>query len=402
MSQGRQETRSNKKIKAIVGFLFGILFLDSASASVTIRDIVLKGNQEAEIVFDSTVDKRSIEVDYVRDIVQLSVHKSTIYPAKILHAQDQVFSKVFGYQYSPSLVRVRFTVEGEAKTLQGKVQLLGQGNRIVVRFPNAAAAAPVVKEPVESQEASEQKLIDKVLQSEAKVEKPESKPLGKKKGEKLTTSSTANSSGSSLAKSFFAMFLIVGVLGVVLVFVKRKKRSTQATRVGDSWISNLVPQGLFQSMRKTRSPIEVLAQHALGPKQSITVVRIRGQQFVLGVTQDSVQLITQLDADENEIDVLENPEVAESIGRMFGANPAQTAQKKPTKTEGDNFQQLLKGSTGASAIMGRAQYAQQFSNREAARPAPVVAPSVPASTSSATSSSVRDQIRKRLEMGRSV
>jgi flagellar biogenesis protein FliO len=382
-------------------FLFGAFgFFNAANANTTIRDVVLKGNNEVEVQFDSPVQKGMFEIDFVRDIVQVSVQKATIYPAKILHAKDQSFNKVFGYQYSPNLVRIRFSVEGSANQYQGKLVTQLQGSRLLVRFPKTETTAA----------ASEEALLAKVM-AEPKAEVPaekvtaekntertteksaEKKPLtGKKSNLKLTSATPTQSVG----KSFLAMFLVVGALGLTLIIVKRKRKGAQATKVGDSWIQNLLPQG----MRKQKSLIEVVGQHALGPKQSITVVRIRGQQFVLGVTQDSVQLITQLDADETEVDLLDDPKVAASIGKMFGNAPVKQAE---TQKKSANFDQLLKGSTGATAVMGRAQYAQQFGNKT--EPTVVSAPSAPsvaavrsvATAPSVSAPSIRDQIRRRLE-----
>src|SRR4051794_7513671 len=81
-------------------FLFAVSALTCSSVfanSLTIREIALRGNNEIEIQFDTPVAKRQLEFDYVRDIAQLSIQNSTIYPAKILHADKQSFNKVFAY-----------------------------------------------------------------------------------------------------------------------------------------------------------------------------------------------------------------------------------------------------------------------------------------------------------------
>ena len=310
--------------------------ISTFAASLTVRDIKILPSNQIEILLDGVTPKTLLELDYVRDIVQFSIQNATIYPAKILHAEDQSFNKIFAYQYSPNLVRVRFSVDGKAEAFKGKVKWALKGKTIVVSFP---ATHSVKTEAVE--ESTEKTLLAKVLgdhkpQPEVKPEtlannnnsKPtiESTPLTGKSSKQMTTSASlgGQKAGSSILKSFLSMFLIVGGLGAVLVYVKRKKNgmhATQAKKVGDSWISSLLPS----SMRKQKSFIEVMATHALGPKQSIVVVKIRGQQFVLGVTQDSVQLITQIDSDEAEMDLLEDPAVAASIGKMFGGKPAVVA-----------------------------------------------------------------------------
>jgi len=186
-----------------------------------------------------------------------------------------------------------------------------------------------------------------------------------------------------------AMFLIVGGLGLVLLYFKKKGSSRQAKRVGDSWLSGILSGG-----KRQKPYIEVLANHALGPKQSITVVRIKDQQFVLGVTQDSVQLITQIDSEDADLDLLDDPKVADSIGRMFGAPVKAEAPKvreaanqpQIRSVPNQSFDALLKGSSGAGAIIARNAYqgngpVQPLKAQGAPNP----------------ESGVRDQIKKRLQ-----
>ncbi len=399
--------------------LSAVLTGQAFASSLTVRDIKLLGQGKVEIDLDGTPTRGALEMDYVRDIVQFSIQNATIYPAKILHADsesEQNFSKVFAYQYAPNLVRVRFSVSGKAEQFQGKVKWEQKGKTLTVSFPTGIL--PEVKETkaAKKEDASEHErsLLAKVLgqknnvkvekldepkpevKEEAKVEvKPESKAEVKVEAKaepkhKLTGSapqSTAKlggaNSGPSGLRSFLAMLLVVGGLGLVLVYVKRKKGSVQAKKVGESWISNLMSGG-----KKNKPLIEVLGIHPLGPKQSITIVRIRGQQLVLGVTEGNVQLITQLDSDE-DFDILDDPKVADSIGKMFGAKPTIQAPApktvRPAPQTDASFNSMLKGSNGAGAIVARNAYQ---ANQPTLAATPQVAP---------LQSSVRDQIKQRLQ-----
>jgi flagellar biogenesis protein FliO len=199
--------------------------------------------------------------------------------------------------------------------------------------------------------------------------------------------------GPSAIRSFLAMLLVVGGLGVALLYVKKKKASPQAKKVGDSWISNLLAGN-----NKKKSLIEVVAVHPLGPKQSITVVRIRGQQLVLGVTEGNVQLITQLDSDD-EIDLMDDPKVADSIGKIFGGKPAvqPIAKQVPMQRQTDaSFGSLLKNSSGAGAIVARNAYQAQSQSEPAPR-ANLTSIQTPVQTNAQPS--VRDQIKQRLQQG---
>ena len=392
------------------------------AGSYTVRDIVLQSGGIAQIQLDGAPPKGALEFDYVRDIVQFSIQNSTIYPAKIIHADasdSQAFSKVFAYQYAPNLVRVRFSVAGNADVYKGKVKMELKGKTITITFPSAIASksdssdheksllakvlgrSDVKVEKIEARAPSEEKLTSKSevkaeVKAEAKEEvKPEpeleTKTEVKAKSRLTGTRSTGNvqlgsaQQGPSAFRSILAMFLVVGGLGLVLIYVKRKKTGIQAKRVGDSWLSNMLA-----GAKKQKPYIEVLANHALGPKQSITVVRIKDQQFVLGVTQDNVQLITQLDADEADMDVLDDPKVADSIGKMFGAKP-QVINAEPKIDLGASFNALLKSSNGAGAIVARSAYQNQQ-----------VASSAPANVSGTTAgitqgNGARNQLRQRLQ-----
>ncbi len=378
-------------------FITGVVLVGAAdsaiAASHTVREVKIPGGGVAQIQLDGVPSKGALEFDYVRDIVQLSIQNSTIYPAKILHSEsgDEAFSKVFAYQYAPNLVRVRFTVGGKAEVYRGKVKLEQKGKILTIRFPETITDA-------RDQADREQSLLAKVLSQAASVTGPAAEksevqetkavksveapvseapaPVVESKPSKLT-GTRANSSpqlggarsGVSPMRSLFAMFLVVGGLGMVLVYVKSRKKGVQGKRNGDSWFSQVL-----SGAKKNTSYIEVLASHALGPKQSITVVRIRDQKFVLGVTQDSVQLITQLDSDENDLDVLDDPKVADSIGKLFGSKPKnmpvapssallnpEPAIKipEPAIDLGASFNSLLKSSTGAGAVIARSAYTQQ-------------------------------------------
>ncbi len=371
---------------AVVVFLIGAGFSSPCNAAaLSVREIQTSESNQVEIHLDGNLPKNSISVDYVRDNIQISLLNTTIYPAKMLHVDGSVFNKIFAYQYSPNLVRIRFTVNGQAEAFRGKVNWSEVGKVISVKF-----AAPLAAEPSEQlDEAKEKSLLSKVLGS-SEVAKPESKPqnkreensnsenkgtekidLGKGDDARLLNKSPPKLGGArpapSAGKAFLILVSIVGGLGIVLLLVKRKKPNLQAKMVGTGWWSNFMPGAL----RKPRSFIEILGQHSLGAKQSIVVVRIKGQQFVLGVSQDNVQLITQLDADESEMDLLDDPAVSESIGKMFGTKPTVTPV---AKTSAASFQSMVTRSQAQPVVM----------------PAPTIVVSRPQPT-------VRQQIRQRLQ-----
>jgi len=395
--------------------LVSILSFSSADASsITVRDVELKGNR-TEILLDTDITKSSVQIDYVRDIVQFSINNATIYPAKMLHAEKSAYSKVFAYQYSPNLVRVRFSVDNNAEQFKNKVKWSIEGKRLVIQFAAPAVAAvpedtertllqkitgtdrPTVEKLDDSKTEAKKAEVKAEAKAEAKAlakesEKTEvaaeSHPLTSNGTGKKAIKLTGAKSGPSAFRSFLAMFLVVGGLGMILLYVKRKNAGgIQAKKAGNSWFSNLLPQN-----RKQKPMMEVIATHVLGPKQSIVVMKIRGQQFVLAITAENIQLITQLDSDDSEMDLLDDPKVAASIGKMFGVEKAKP--QAPVFNPDANFNSMLKNSTGAGAIIARNAYAsnapQEQSNFQ-------IAPAAPVKQAGVTVGGVRDQIRRRLE-----
>ncbi len=372
-------------------FVFLATFLLSPflvnAAPLSVRDIQIDENGGAKVILDGTPPKGTVNLEYVRDIVQFSLQNTTIYPAKILHAgasANQTFSKVFAYQYAPNLVRIRFTVDGKAEAYKGKIKLVTVGKELSIAFPKG-----IVVQGEVLKESDEKSLLAKVLGSTERKEESQSEALPPKdlkaRNKQLGAASkpvgelTGRPHGPSVFRSLFAMFLIVGGLGLVLLYVKKKAGASQAKRVGDSWLS-----GILNGGRKSKAFIEVVANHSIGPKQSITIVRIKDQQFVLGVTQDSVQLITQLDSEEADLELLEDPKVADSIGKMFGSK----IKPEPKVAPVSSFDSILKASSGAGAIVARNAYQNQ---------SPPSASVQVVATSLQRESGVRDQIRRRLQ-----
>ncbi len=375
--------------KVLFIFISSVLFAPlprGEAASLSVRDIQIGEEGSARVLLDGVPAKGAVNLEYVRDIVQFSLQNTTIYPAKILHAGgsgESPFSKVFAYQYAPNLVRIRFTVDGKAEAYKGKVKLEAIGKELLITFPKG-----VESRPQELTESDEKSLLSKVLGSSEKKEAPvaDAEPQKERKNKNRLGAPSkpvelaGGQHGPSVFRSLFAMFLIVGGLGLVLLYVKKKAGSAQAKRVGDSWFS-----GILSGNKKSKAFIEVVANHAIGPKQSITIVRIKDQQFVLGVTQDSVQLITQLDSEEADLELLEDPKVADSIGKMFGTK----IKQEPKVTPSGTFDSILKSSSGAGAIVARNAYQSQSTTSGNSNEVTPI--------KTASGSGVRDQIRKRLQ-----
>jgi len=77
-----------------------------------------------------------------------------------------------------------------------------------------------------------------------------------------------------------------------------------------------------------------LSNHSLGPRKSIAVVRIGGRRLVLGVTNEAIHLITQLDGTEDGVSASTStqsiPEAA-AVAFAFGQKAGTGAVARPSK-----------------------------------------------------------------------
>jgi flagellar biogenesis protein FliO len=309
----------------MIGILVvSVMVQASAIGAVTIRDIAVSDGKNASLVMDAPLRKGAVRMEYLRDIVQLTLKGASLYPAKIENFSSGVVKKLFAYQYSPSVVRVRFTVEGDAERFRGKIKLAVQGKNIDVGFTDVPIVVKKVEEEKIEEKAKpklqvktrkpkptvtadeERSLLEKVLKDDSSKSKNET-PL-----KALTGRPNAISKESaSPMRAILMLVILLGSIGIFVLWLKRKHSRSQTRPQGVFW------QNLFPGLKKSAKFIEVIASSPLGPKQNILLVKVQGQKLVLGVTQDRIQLITQLDNDF-EGDVLDDPAISESLGTMLG------------------------------------------------------------------------------------
>jgi flagellar biogenesis protein FliO len=145
-------------------------------------------------------------------------------------------------------------------------------------------------------EKAAEKAADKVAEKSEKTEKASAKgeKLGSGKREPIGTTKSLPSPFRSIG----VMLFLLGVFGIFVMFLKRMKngaagKSAKAARGGlGGFLNKLSGTGAAKQM------IEVVATHHLAPKRSIVVVRVQDRMLVLGMTNDSVNLITEFKANE--------------------------------------------------------------------------------------------------------
>lgn len=297
-----------------------------AFGATVLKDVSVTGPGRIEVVFDQPVSRPQIQVETLRDIVQVNLKDVSVYPAKIVPVSGQnALKKIFAYQYTPSLVRFRMTVSGDARAFEGKVKVQPQGKTLILELPGTvtAAATPSQDKVITQAAAAVQSLVKEARKEPVKDTSTETSKEAAKlnpnetallrevtsarpatsaaivappvSGQKSTAMASSKAKRGSIGGTVLAFFAVL-FAGVVFVFVLKKFRRN----VRFQWkglLGKLPGSGILGRGKM----IEVVATHFLGPKKSIAVVRVKGRLLLVGISSDSINLITEL-GDEDEIE----------------------------------------------------------------------------------------------------
>jgi flagellar protein FliO/FliZ len=311
---------------------FGSLLAVTASSSLALAKtpavIQLKRVQVADgsrvaLVFDGNVDVSKIKTEFFNDIIQLSLNDVSVYPAKISSVAGSDLAKVFAYQYAPGLTRCRFTVRGKAEDYKRSLKLQPNGKMLTVEIgaqePEVAVAVPAAA-PAVAVVASAP--VPEPVKAAAHPAVVKSEPVARAS---QSESSKPLAGGKPLPSPWRAFSVLGGIVALLLglAWVIRRARGD---RVSNHAKFPRFAQSLLKKFGQpgdsTKASIQVIATHALGPKKSISVVRVAGRTLVLGVTDDTINLISELADSSSAEDV-----VAEAIFREKPRSPEPAASR---------------------------------------------------------------------------
>lgn len=324
----------------------GISADPSAWAITSLKKVQVTDGSQIDFFFDGKINPSQIKTEFQNDIIQLSLEDVSVYPAKIFSVSGMELTKVFAYQYAPKLVRCRLTVKGKAEDYQGRVVVKANGKTLTIRLAESSGAT-AVREPdrrpavgdesakavahegsgtpatkvavaapgksVDVGDDEEKALLDRVLRSSAapvnpvKPAAPANQPLAG--GKPLP----------SPLRSFAMLGLVIGLFGLLLFAIRKIKGGAVDLPIGEERGSRELlgdrsvlaearrgaKGGLFGNFfggmgglgggfKKKGKLIEMVATHHIGPKKNITVMRVCGRLLVLGVSNDAINLITEL------------------------------------------------------------------------------------------------------------
>ena len=374
---------------------FSALSASSAWAVTALKQIRVTEGSRVEMDFDGKLKSSQIKTEFFNDVIQISLSDVSVYPAKIFSVSGPNLAKVFAYQYSPKLVRARLTVKGKAEAFKDRVSVQVIGNSInVVLSDEASASASGAKDQIH-QSAAQAVRADSAAKAEAKSEAkseakgvapvplstdekslldkvltqpvPTKESLKEKDAIPASTGRTLAWGKKTEAKASSSVLRILGmlglVLGVFLAFALILKQAKKLTGPGSKRFNSMLGRFVRVKLGHREKMIDVVATHYLGPKKSIAVVRVCGRLLVLGVSNDSINLISQLadpSAGASSDDELDGTDFGEDSGdlqldQILGASIAQAAVQEAQKSRRPAAQATM----GAGAMSaGPAQIAR--------------------------------------------
>jgi flagellar biogenesis protein FliO len=361
-----------------------------AFATSTLKQVQVSNGSQIDLLFDSKVSKSQIKTEFFNDVIQISLSDVSVYPAKISSVSGGNITKIFAYQYAPKLVRCRLSVKGRAESYKDKIQLVtsaaGGGKVITVRLDGATTVATTdqvvtqanraqtkqqadsnAKEeakadaPAKIDDADEKALLERVMkntpvQAAVAADRPQEKAQEKynDKGSDFEKNSPFSNhsenrplaGGKPLPSPMNALGKLAFVVGLFSLlawgFKKFWKDRADSSIVGASPLKQGLMTSISQFARKnlgksSKKMIEVVSTHHLGPKKSIAVVKVAGRMLVLGITDDSINLITQMNGQENGMDAeagIDNFGDTDEMGGAFDLEKliGVKAQQKPAKS----------------------------------------------------------------------
>lgn len=376
------------KVVSLSVLFMGLVPQTEAFAITSLKKIDVLPQNQVKVQFDNKIQKGQVKVEFINDIIQVSLTDVSVYPAKIMSLSDTYLSKVFAYQYSPKLVRLRLTVKGKAVDFQDKFNLQNDGKEITLTVgpvpkynqtqvvqnhaqgakQSAQLKAPQLQdsqplssgvsesipkveplregEDVKNEQISEKQLLDHVIQSHAAPEKPVVEKSPKSFSKPLAGGKPLPGFGKMLGSLSGVLLLLGAVLFIAKKYVKKGG------------------MGKLASLVKKDKSIEVVASHYLGPKKSISVVRVMGKTLVLGVTEDSINLISQLQQDEFDLEDFTEPMASAGPKSIFGGAKKMPAPKSNTVSQ----QKVASDYAGTGARAAGNPVFSDILGKEASRP----------------------------------
>lgn len=326
------------KVRIIhLSFLFAVLFFLSKTfaSPLTLKDVKVldsKENFTVEYQFDGKLKKKDIELELIKNTVQVNVKNANIKKDKRFDkVKDDLVHNLYSFVDKKDILSLRINYKDQHSTEDFKENIQtsidGQTLTVVVndgRSIEKLSAEDKIKQMedpysflktklsieedtevknVINEEEFQKNLENKLVSSDTETTKKTSNKLQNAKvletavNEKIdnkndmpenqipifsnSTKVEGKKSKTENTNLGMIMLVVLGLLLGTLMFLKRfAKQKAEA---------------------KGHNTIKVLTQHYLGPKKSLAIVRVAGESVLIGITDQSINLIKPLALLDEEV-----------------------------------------------------------------------------------------------------
>ena len=326
-------------ISRIIGI--GLLLISQTASAAVLMQTEASSNDYAVDVtlnFDGPISEKDVKIEFINQTVQLEIPNVAVPNGKLLkRLQSEKVKSVFSYQLNKDVMRTRVIYEKpiQANMFEGFVYVKSEGNNLRIRIedPQSKMSAAVTKkvrpmivppldlnselEPKDQSPLDQDTSAAAVLEKEflAKIEKFEGSPSAAVKkpkktkpvqvqkvvepsGPEVATKSAdydeskipvnfdqkkqATNTESPWVRMIISLFVIIAIgLGAVIF---TKKFSSSSSKIGGN------------------IKIQTVSQQSLGPKKSLAVIRVAGEDILIGITDYNISMIKSLSFLDDEIE----------------------------------------------------------------------------------------------------
>lgn len=120
--------------------------------------------------------------------------------------------------------------------------------------------------------------------------------------------------------TYFRVLMIVALLGVL---------------ASGTWV--FVRKAKSQNIKRNKNEIKVLAQHYLGPKKSLAVVRVAGESILVGVTDNQINMIKTLSLLDDELPEVTSANFKSELDMRIDQDTADTTSTRNTSLQASTY-----------------------------------------------------------------
>ncbi len=265
----------------------------------------------SELVFNQSLKEIPYEIKYINRSIQVDFPKLGLSTQKLHYPikDDPKVSSLYSYQLKDGSLRLRINLNEDltAEQYRDLIQITNHDKAIQISLeePEALKLQPPVavsgESPQEKVDQALQTTFEKALVESQQASLPQTGTFSKESSnerKELAGALPANKSESetpihlnagskSTPNTPSLRSLAMATIGLVVLMV--------ALLLGFRWWT----ARSHKTNNNTR--IKILAQHYLGPKRSLAIIRVAGESILIGITDQNISLIKPLSLLDEEI-----------------------------------------------------------------------------------------------------